>query len=155
MMWGLFFLLEERFGIVLLSKDLQNLFSRFGKLSETLSVTCSAQLVLTPIMMYYFNTISIFSVFTNLIVAPITGIITIFGFVIFIVSKIYFPLARLLTNFLYVLAKFTIVVANSFAKISFSSIKVITPNFLEILFFYFIVFYLSRKDKSKISKKEK
>lgn len=133
-------------GIVLLSKDFEKLFSKFGKLAETLGVTCSAQMVLMPIMMYYFNTISILSIITNLIVAPLSGTITIMGFITFIASKIFFPLGKLLATSLYMLSYFTIFVSEFFSKISFSTINVITPNFLEILIYYFILFCLVKKE---------
>lgn len=130
-------------GIVLLSKDFTRLFKRLGKLSETLSVTCSAQLILVPIMMYYFNTFSILSIVTNIIVVPISGSITILGFVVFIISKISFSIAKLIANSLYVLGTFTIWVADMFSKIPFSLIRTITPNVFEIFLFYFVVFYFA------------
>ena len=130
-------------GIVLLSKDFTRLFKRLGKLNETLSVTCSAQLILAPIMMYYFNTFSILSIATNIIVVPISGSITILAFAVFIISKISFPIAKLIANSLYVLATFTIWVANMFSKIPFSLIRTITPNVFEIFLFYFVVFYFA------------
>ena len=130
-------------GIVLLSKDFTRLFKRLGKLNETLSVTCSAQLILAPIMMDYFNTFSILSIVTNIIVVPISESITILGFVVFIISKISFPIAKLIANSLYVLATFTIWVADMFSKIPFSLIKTITPNVFEIFLFYFVVFYFA------------
>lgn len=130
-------------GIILLSKDFTRLFKRLGKLNETLSVTCSAQFILAPIMMYYFNTFSILSIVTNIIVVPISGSITILGFVVFIISKISFPIAKLIANSLYVLATFTIWVADMFSKIPFSLIRTITPNVFEIFLFYFVVFYFA------------
>lgn len=130
-------------GIVLLSKDFTRLFKRLGKLNETLSVTCSAQFILAPIMMYYFNTFSILSIVTNIIVVPISGSITILGFVVFIISKISFPIAKLIANSLYVLATFTIWVADMFSKIPFSLIRTVTPNVFEIFLFYFVVFYFA------------
>lgn len=130
-------------GIVLLSKDFTKFFKKLGKLNETLSVTCSAQLILAPIMMYYFNTFSILSIVTNIIVVPISGSITILGFAVFIISKISFPIAKLIANSLYVLATFTIWVANIFSKVPFSLIRTITPNVLEIFLFYLVVFYFA------------
>lgn len=136
-------------GIVLLSKDFTRLFKRLGKLNETLSVTCSAQLILAPIMMYYFNTFSILSIVTNIIVVPISGSITILGFAVFIISKISFPIAKLIANSLYVLATFTIWVANIFSKIPFSLIRTITPNVFEIFLFYLVVFYFANSRRGK------
>ena len=136
-------------GIVLLSKDFTKFFKKLGKLNETLSVTCSVQLILAPIMMYYFNTFSILSIVTNIIVVPISGSITILGFAVFIISKISFPIAKLIANSLYVLATFTIWVANIFSKIPFSLIRTITPNVFEIFLFYFVVFYFANSMRGK------
>lgn len=135
-------------GIVLLSKDLKKVFDKHIKFSETLATTCSAQIVLVPIMAYYFNSFSIISIITNLIVVPISGFITILGFFIFLLSKIFFPLSILFSKVLYVLVSFTIFISNIFSKIPFSSIKVITPNFFEIIFFYFVVFFSLGKIKT-------
>ena len=165
MMLVLFFLLVELCGIVLISKDLNKLINRYGKLllmkflkqesnilnslvksfSDTLSVTLSAQLILTPIMLYYFNALSLFSILSNMIVAPVTGVITVLGFIVFILSKVYFPVAKFFSNSLYLLSKFTILIAEYFSKIPFASIYIVTPNLIEIIFFYFIVFYLLGK----------
>lgn len=136
-------------GIVWLSKDFTTLFKKFGKLSETLGVTSSAQLILSPIMMYFFNTFSILSIITNIIVVPISGSITILGFAIFIISKIHFPIAKLLSGLLYVLSAFTIWVAEIFSKLPFALIKTVTPNIFEIVLFYFVVFYFSNIRKIK------
>lgn len=132
-------------GILVLSKDFQKIFENFGRLKETLAVTCSAQLVLLPIMAHYFNNISLLSLITNILVVPISGIVTIMGFIIFFISKISFPFAQILAKSLYVLAMFIIKVAEFFAKIPFSNIQIITPNIFEILIFYFIIFYLTDK----------
>ena len=84
-------------GIILLSKNLQKIFKKFSKASEILAVSCSAQIVLVPIMMYYFNSCSIISIVTNLLVVPISGLITILGFLVFIISKIFFPIAKFIS----------------------------------------------------------
>ena len=134
-------------GIVLLSKNIEMYFESFKKLKETLAVTCSAQLVLIPIMAYYFNTISTISIITNIIVVPISGIITVLGFIVFIISKISFQLASILSNALYTLAHFTIVISKIFSQIPFSNLKVITPNLFEVVLFYFAIFVITNKIK--------
>lgn len=146
-------------GIVLLSKDFTRIFqnvlnkfwgymkiksakenSFFDSLIETLAVTCSAQLFLTPIMLYYFNTFSLLSIITNLLVVPFSGFITILGFGVYLISKVSFFIADFFSKSLYVLASFTIWVAELFSKIPYSNLKIITPNFLEIVIFYFSIF---------------
>ena len=140
------------FGIVCLSKTLRDKFIKFGYFAETLAVTCSAQIVLTPVMMYYFNTFSTFSVFANLIIVPISGSITILSFIIFLFSIFSFRIAKLLSYSLYILTTFTIKLAEIFSKLPFSMIKVITPNIFEIAIFYFIIF--SRTGKILLPKRK-
>lgn len=144
-------------GIVLLSKDFEKYIKKIPKLPnfliETLAVTCSAQIILLPIMAYFFNTISIISILTNILVVPISGFITILGFVVFILSKIFFPLADFLSKSLYMLAHITISVSKAISMIPFSNIKIITPNLLEIVVFYFVIFYLAGRIKKHNMKK--
>lgn len=156
-------------GIVLISKDFSKIFENvfeslkidkskkfFESLIETLSVTCSAQLVLTPIMLYYFNTFSLLSIVTNLIVVPFSGFITILGFVVYIISKVSFTVASFFSKSLHVLTAFTIWVAEIFSKIPYSNLKIITPNFFEIIVFYFSIFVLIKKINLKsLFKKQK
>ena len=64
-------------GIVLLNTKISKKFyflsenKLFKSIAEMLSVTLSAQIILTPVMWYYFNTISIISILTNLLVRSI------------------------------------------------------------------------------------
>lgn len=160
-------------GIVLISKDFSRIFEKlfnkiFEKLGvnkfqkflnslvETLAVTCSAQLILTPIMLYYFNTFSLLSIVTNLIVVPFSGFITILGFVVYIISKISFAFASFFGKSLYVLTTFTIWTAEIFSKIPYSNLKIITPNLFEIIVFYFAVFVgIKNIDLKSLFKKQK
>lgn len=133
-------------GIVAISKELKKKFLKFGVgIADTLSVTVSAQLILAPIMAYYFNTVSILSVFTNLIVVPFSGAITILGFITFILSKIFIPFAQILAYPLYCLSLFTIYIAKILSQIPFANIKVVTPNIFEIIVFYLAIFVFIKK----------
>ena len=89
----LYYLLFGTLGIILLSKKITSKIEKIIKIkiiSETIGVTLSAQIVLLPIMAYYFNTVSIISIITNLLVVPISGFLTILGFTAVIISNINF-----------------------------------------------------------------
>ena len=71
------------FSLILFYKHIKKLLSfKFipKYLTDLLAVTLSAQLGVLPITAFYFNKISLISVFTNIVVVPLTGIITILGF---------------------------------------------------------------------------
>jgi competence protein ComEC len=78
-------------GIILFNKKITYLLTKhFNKnnncfvsfLIELFSVSTSAQIVLTPIMMYYFNQISIYSIIVNIIISPLVPFITILRYLL-------------------------------------------------------------------------
>ena len=62
-------------GIVFLSNPINQILSSFVRIKiikETLSLTIAAQIMLLPILAYYFNNISLISILSNLLIVPIT-----------------------------------------------------------------------------------
>ena len=145
-------------GIVLLSKKIntviQSKVSKYFSLSdenkisvklanlliETLSVTLSAQIIVTPITLYFFNTFSMVSVIVNLIVVPITGFVTILGIVMYFISLFCMPAARILSYVLYAIIAFVIRVSALFARLPFANLLLPTPSILFIMTYYFAVY---------------
>ncbi|MCQ2387315.1 MAG: ComEC/Rec2 family competence protein [Clostridia bacterium] len=86
-------------GILVLSKPITKLFKFLPqKIGEALGVVLSAQLFSIPILLYYFNQFSLFSVIANLLFIPIVGVVfilllvsTIFGGIFKIEKIILFP----------------------------------------------------------------
>jgi len=72
-------------GIVLMSRPISKSFDSYKMpktIAETLSVTIAAQLSVMPIMISYFNQVSLVSLLSNLLVVPMSGVITVLGFVL-------------------------------------------------------------------------
>lgn len=140
-------------GIVLLSSKINNCFKVTNNLAkiivETISVTLAAQIVLLPIMWKFFNTISIISLLTNLIIVPITGVITIFGIMMYFIGLIYLPVARLFSYSIYVLIEFIIKVSSLCANVPFAQIILATPSWIVILIYYLIVYKFFWKNNRK------
>lgn len=136
-------------GILILSEPLQKFFKKFIKsnmILENLSVTLSAQIFLLPVMAYFFNTISIISILTNLIVLPIASILTVAGLITFIISLIYFPIANIISIPIEYLIDYIMFIANACSNIKFFNITVITPKMYKIIFYYLIVWILTDKE---------
>jgi len=102
----------------------------------------AAQIFIFPIILYIFGTISLTFIFSNLIIIPLSSIITIIGFFIAICPlKILGVIEPLIT--------ITIYIVKFFSNISISKIYFIAPNIVEIVIYYvFIiyVYYMVRRD---------
>ena len=78
-------------GIVIFNKSITNFFIKLKikqKIAEALSVTFSAQLMIMPITILNFNTISLTFFISNILASPLLGIIIIFGFISIFISSI-------------------------------------------------------------------
>ncbi len=141
-------------GIVLLYEPLKQYISRKVKIcGEMLLITISANLILMPIILYHYNTLSLTFLISNLLAAPIMGIIVILGFLTIIISFILPFVAEILAIPLQLLLKIFLKIAILTSNIPFSQIKVVTPKIYWILFYYSIIaifiFQQNRKNKRK------
>ena len=135
-------------GIVLLSTKIISFLEKFIKIkfiSETIGVTVSAQMMLLPVMAYYFNSISIISLITNFLVVPISGFLTILGFVTVLVSLFSIKVASVIAYAIYSLISFMLKVASIFSKISWANLLVPTPKVWMIVFYYVAIYLLFAK----------
>lgn len=139
-------------GIVLLSTDIINFIRKYIKakiLSETIGVTLSAQIMLTPVMLFYFNTFSLVSLITNFLIVPISSFLTILGFIVVIISLVSIELAKIFSYPIYALVFFMFKITNFFGKIPFANILVPTPKMYVIIGYYTIILIISKKVLSK------
>lgn len=142
-------------GIVAFSRKLQNakekkIFTKkrleivgkgLQKIKEMCLVTLSANLVITPIMMYHFHTISFTFFISNLLASPILAICLILG-MIFIVSLFILPLAKLISLFLQPILQLFIWIAEISSKLPFSRILVPTPQIWQIILYYALLIFM-------------
>lgn len=124
------------------------------KLNEIVSISISAQILIFPLSIILFNTISLTFLFSNLLISAFIGLIIILGFISIMISQEL--IFKILEIFLNVLLK----VANIFSSIPMSHINVITPSLSTIFSYYLIIFvftylHLIRKKavKRQIEKK--
>ena len=108
------------------------------KVKEMCMVTLSANLVIIPIMMYHFNTISLTFFISNLLASPILGISLILG-MIFMISLLMLPLAKLISLLLYPILQILIWIARVSSNLPFSQIFVPTPKIWQILLYYLVL----------------
>ena len=115
-------------------------------IKESISVTISANIVIIPIMMYTFNTISLSFVISNLLAGAILGIIVLYAFALIFLYMILHNLISPLFIILNLMLKLLIYIAHCCSLIPFSKIYIVTPNIILVVLFY-IMLYLKNSEK--------
>lgn len=92
-------------------------------LTKELKTTLSAQLFTAPIIFFSFRQISLISLVSNLIIAPIIPVLMIFGFLTSILGKISYSLGLIPSYICYILLSYIIKVIEILSKIPFAFIQ--------------------------------
>ncbi len=95
----------------------------------------AAQIFIFPIILYIFGTISLTFIFSNLLIIPLSTIITIIGFFIMICPLQIFAIVE-------PMIEIEIRVVSFFANIGISKIYCVIPNIQEIIIYYVTNIYL-------------
>ncbi|MBE0556938.1 MAG: ComEC family competence protein, partial [Proteobacteria bacterium] len=100
----------------------------------------SATLGTLPLILFYFNRLSVVTLAANLIVVPILGVLTI-PFCLFIILAVPLsaPLADIIIQISAVLVNISLSLVDALAALPWSSVYVSTPTFLEIGAFYLLL----------------
>ncbi len=146
-------------GIVAFNKIVTNQIEQLSNkinnyIKESISVTISANIVIIPIMMYTFNTISFSFVISNLIAGAILGIIVLYAFALIFLYIVLHKFISPLFIILNIMLKILIFIAHICSLIPFSKIYVVTPNVVLIIFFYLFLHLLVKKQNSMILSKK-
>lgn len=137
----------------------EDFFQRFKSyLKDICIVTISAQTIIMPIIIYYFNTISFTFIISNIIASLIIGPIIMIGLVIIVISFFKIPIISLIIRFYNILIVILVRTADIISKIPMSKIYLKTPTTLEIIFYYSVVFLIAlliyiKKSNRKFIKK--
>ena len=127
-------------GIVILNRPIKNyIINKLPKMQkeiiEIASVTVSAQILIIPILILKFNTVSLTFILSNMLAIPITGIIILYGY------------TNKMSIVLNVLLKIIISISNIVSKLPFSKILIPTPNIIYITLYYLIIINFRKKKK--------
>ena len=118
---------------------------------DIILITISANIVIFPIMLYHFNTVSLTFVISNLLVSQIIGIIILLGFLTTILSYILEPISIILFIILKIFLNLLILIAHFTSNLPFSKIYLPTPKIYIIIIYYTVLIYIILK-KNKIPK---
>ena len=146
--------IEKILKIKEIEKNEDNKAKLIKYINEGISVTVSANIIIIPIMVFNFNTLSCTFIISNLLAGPLLGIIVIFAFLIIFAS---FILQELIIPFFYILEimlKILMKIAEISGNMPLSKIYLPTPNIYLLLLLYLnIILIKYLREKSKKIKK--
>lgn len=148
MLYDIGFLLSftVTFGLINCATPLIELFKFIpSKISGWFIIPFVAQIFAIPIQMYYFQTISLYSVIANMLVIPFMALVSFCGFI----SSILATIPKIGTYICCILDKinepfltFMLFVAEKFSQIPNNIAHVAKLNSIEILVYYILIFLL-------------
>lgn len=112
-------------------------------------VSIYANIIIIPIIMNNFNTVSLTFLVSNILASPILAIIVIVGFSIIIISIISHSLSNILVFWLNPILNLLIKISSFCSKLPFAKILVVTPYIFNIIFYYTIILYLVNYNELK------
>lgn len=136
-------------GIIVFNKPVENILNKFlidnkilKFIKQSLSVCISAQIVILPISMYFFNKINCMFFILNILAGPIFGAIVIFGACNVFISYINIELAKFIAFFTNLLLEALIAISKFSTYIPFSNIIVVTPHITTIILYFIFIFVI-------------
>lgn len=138
-------------GIIIFIKRIQEKKSNskvINYIKQMALVSVYANIIIIPIMMYHFNTVSLTFIISNIMASPILGIIVITGFLFIITSITVKPLIRLIAIFIKPILSILIKISQICSKLPFSSILVVTPYIFNVISYYAIILYCIKSKKN-------
>ena len=144
-------------GIIFFNRPISNFFRRIcknklGKLTDAVALPLSAQIGITPAMLYYFEKISVYSVVANFLLSYVIMFTFIALFVAMVIALIL-PFTGVLIKAAYPGIFILDRTSEAISRLPFSEIKVFTTAFvltLYVAFFLMSKFFMSRKFKPYI-----
>lgn len=111
-----------------------------GGLKESLLMTISAQILVFPLIIYYFHQFSLVSLPANVLVLPLMPLTMLFGFLTGVGGMIFAPLGRAIGLFTWGLGFYQLEVIKWFGSLSFAAINIVI-NWTTLLVSYCFIVY--------------
>ena len=110
-------------------------------IKDVLAGTIAAQIGVIPIIAYCFNTFSVISILSNLLIVPLTGLLTVLGALAVILGNIYMPIGLVLGVLSRIVTDIILFITRASASIPWAEINIATPSFILVIIYYFLILY--------------
>ena len=140
-------------GILYLAPLLKNYFKKLPSVlnfGETFFMTVSAQIMVLPLILYYFHNLSLVALPANLLILPLVPPAILVGFVTGIAGMIWPALGLVLGALAWLVASVAIFLARFFSNLPYASIDIFISWYAVVFIYVFIfwfLYYLFRKQK--------
>ena len=129
-------------------------------LVESIKVTLCANILIMPLTIYKFNTISLNFILANLVAGSLLGLSLILGLIMLVTSFVSLNIAKFISFILNIILIILMKSTKLISQIPYSNITVITPYLISIVIIYTITFlgyYIAKspelRKKLKVNKK--
>ena len=157
-------------GLILFSDPITSIFERwFAKeknenklvgfwqilIQDYISPLLAAQLIVTPLLIYYFRQFSLVSLPANLLIAPLQPPIMIFGGLSVFISFVIFPLGKIISFIAWVFTALTIRIVILFNALPSNTLQLAQISLISVLCVYLVLLALwfgIKRKKVTISK---
>ena len=112
---------------------------------KNLSSTLAAQIFALPLLIFYFERLSIVSIVVNVLILWAVPYAMFFALVAGVIGMVYLPLAKILAVVLWAILAFQIWVVEWFAKIPFAEVAVSVPA--AVIFIYYAVLFWKLRNR--------
>lgn len=113
-----------------------------SKIKDMIMAAMAVQIGILPIIIYFFNSLPLFSIFSNLLVVPVVSLITILGTLLCIFSLFFSSLCVFLGIAINFLGNAIFTVTAFIASIPYSTLSIISPSLIEMILYYTATAYL-------------
>lgn len=130
-------------GIVVLSKNIKELLDKhikIGAITEIVSLNISAQIMIFPIMVYYFNSFSLTGILVNLLIIPVTSFLTFLGIALLFFSIFSSYISRIICLIIKIITNYILSITKHFSRCDFLNFVCPTPKLWMIVVFYILLY---------------
>jgi len=113
--------------------------NKFRLLSEIIIITISAQIMTLPLIIFYFNKLSLVAILANVMILPIIPLVMVGGLVVAGFGLVSLLISRFLGFFVWLAVSYMLVVVNYFDQIPFGSIEIKSFNLFLVVFLYVLI----------------
>lgn len=129
-------------GLIYFADDIERVLSKVPKFFEirsSLAATLSAQVFVLPLLIFYFDQLSIIAPLVNVLILPIIPWAMLFGFISGALGLVWIPLSFITAWITWALLSYQIIVVEFFAKVPFAAVAVENISLSWVLMYYVIL----------------
>ena len=139
-------------GIITFSKDIRKFIDKYITIktfAEIISLNLSAQIMILPITIYFFNSFSLVGILANLLIIPVISFLTFSGISILFSSLISASISKIVSLVINLITNYVLAVIKFLEPLDFLNITIPTPALWMIVSYYIVLYLKYSKYKMK------